>query len=281
MKIEQAKEFANKAIGQLAESLDRGQSEELRNYLAVMARFHRYSLNNVLMIVTQRPDATRVAGYRRWRALGRHVKRGAKSIVIYAPLVRRAVNVNGCGVATNGETLLGFRATVVFDVSDTDGHPLPQFSKFEGDPGGYVGWLKALAKEREFSVEYSQDIYPAQGQCSPGKIILLPDLSAAEEFHTLAHELAHGRLHFSNRRKETTKTIRETEAEAAAFVVSRAIGLETNSASSDYLEIYSGDKRTLLESLELIQETSAEILSAITEREGSGGLTVPHRAQEE
>jgi hypothetical protein len=270
MRIEQAKEFATKAIGQLAENLDRGQSEALRNYLAVMAKFHRYSLNNVLIIMTQRPDATRVAGYRRWRALGRHVTKGAKGIVICAPLLRRIVDVNGCGIATNRETLLGFRATVVFDVSDTTGRPLPQFSKFEGDPGGYIGRLKTLATEREFSIEYSQDIYPAQGQCSPGKIILLPDLSAAEEFHTLAHELAHGRLHFSSRRNETTKTMRETEAEAVAFVVSQAIGLATNSASSDYLKIYSGDKGTLLESLELIQETSAEILSAIMSAEEGG-----------
>jgi hypothetical protein len=264
MKIEQAKEFATKAVEQLAESLERGQSEVLRNYLAGMAKFHRYSLHNVLMICAQRPDATRVAGYHTWRKLGRHVNRGAKGIVICRPLVRRTVDVNGCGVETNREAVVGFRGTVVFDVSDTAGDPLPQLSKFEGDPGGYVERLKGLVTRREFALEYSADIYPAQGQCSPGKIMLLPGLSAAEEFHTLAHELAHGRLHFSARRSETTKTVRETEAEAVAFVVSEAIGLQSNSASSDYVKLYAGDKQTLIESLELIQETSAEILSAIT-----------------
>jgi antirestriction protein ArdC len=264
MKIEQAKEVATKALDELRESLERGHSETLRDNLAVMARFHRYSLSNVLMILAQRPDATRVAGYRRWLALKRHVRRGARGISIVAPLIHRTVSQNACGVETTEETVAGFRGAVVFDVSDTSGNPLPELSRFEGDPSEYIERLKALAAERGFSIEYSAAISPAQGECSPGKIVLLPGLSAAEEFHTLAHELAHGRLHFPTRRGETTKKVRETEAEAVAFVVSQAIGLRTNSASSDYVKLYSGDKETLVESLERIQETAAEILAVIT-----------------
>jgi hypothetical protein len=80
----------------------------------------------------------------------------------------------------------------------------------------------------------------------------------------LTHEAAHSRLHFSARRTETTKCIRETEAEAVAFVVGQAIGLRTNSASYDYVKLYNGDKDTLAQSLQHIQHVSTEILSGIT-----------------
>jgi hypothetical protein len=113
-------------------------------------------------------------------------------------------------------------------------------------------------------LEYSKSILPAQGQCSAGKIILLPDMAPAEEFHVLTHEVAHSRLHFPARRAETTKCIRETEAEAVAFVVGHAIGLGTNSASCDYVMLYHGDKDTLSQSLQHIKQVSTEILSGIT-----------------
>jgi N-terminal domain of anti-restriction factor ArdC len=264
MKIEQAREVASKALENLAESLRQGQSEVLRNYLAAMGKFHRYSVSNILLIMTQRPDATRVAGYHTWRKLHRHVTRGAKGIMIFAPLVRKTVDTSDCGTETRRETLVGYRAAVVFDVADTEGNPLPEFSKFEGNPGEYLDRLKALAAQSGCSLEYSTSILPAQGQCSPGRIILLPDLPPAEEFHVLTHELAHSRLHFTSRRAATTKCIRETEAEAVAFVVSQSIGLETNSASSDYVKLYSGDQDTLAQSLGHIQQVSTEILSEIT-----------------
>jgi hypothetical protein len=96
-----------------------------------------------------------------------------------------------------------------------------------------------------------------------GKIALLPGQSAAEEFSTLVHELAHEMLHKAERRTATTKTVRETEAEAIAFVVGKAIGLETGRASADYIHLYHGNAALLAESLEVIQKTSAVILSAL------------------
>jgi hypothetical protein len=264
MKIEQAREVATKALKTLAESLRQGESEVLRNYLAAMGKFHRYSASNVLLIVAQRPDATRVAGYHTWKELHRQVLRGAKGIVIFAPLVRRVVERSACDVETGRRNLVGFRAAVVFDVADTSGDPLPEFAKFEGNPGEYLDRLKTFVTQSGCALEYSTSILPAQGQCSAGKIILLPGLSAAEEFHVLTHELAHSRLHFTARRAETTKCMRETEAESAAFVVSQAIGLDTNSASWDYVKLYSGDTETLAQSLGHIQQVSADILSGIT-----------------
>jgi hypothetical protein len=264
MKIEQAREAATKALESLAESLRQGESEVLRNYLSAMGKFHRYSASNVLLIVAQRPDATRVAGYHTWKKLQRQVLRGAKGIVIFAPLVRRVVERSACDMETERQSLVGFRAAVVFDVADTSGNPLPEFAKFEGNPGEYLDRLKSLATQSGCALEYSTSILPAQGQCSVGKIILLPGLSPAEEFHVLTHELAHSRLHFTARRAETTKCIRETEAESVAFVVSQAIGLQTNSASGDYLKLYDGDTETLARSLGHIQQVSADILSGIT-----------------
>jgi hypothetical protein len=263
MKIEQAREVASKALENLAESLRQGQSEVLRSYLSAMGKFHRYSASSVLLIIAQRPDATRVAGYQTWKKLHRQVTRGAKGIVIFAPLVRCAVERNACELEAEQQTLLSFRAAVVFDVADTEGQPLPEFAKFEGNPGEYLERLKALATQSGSALEYSTSILPAQGQCSAGKITLLPDLAPAEEFHVLAHELAHARLHFTARRVETTKSIRETEAESVAFVVSQAIGLETNSASCDYVKLYNGDTETLAQSLGHIQQVSADILSSI------------------
>jgi len=264
MKIEEAREVASKALQQMSDSLAKGESEVLRTYLAAMGKFHRYSASNILLIIAQRPNATRVAGYQTWRRLHRHVTRGAKGIVIFAPLVRRTVDENECQIKRFQESVIGFRAAVVFDVADTAGDPLPSLTEFEGNPGDYLMRLKEFVKETGCSLEYSMSILPAKGQCSTGKIVLVPDMSPAEEFHVLTHEVAHLRLHFSSRRADTTKCIRETEAEAVAFVVSHAIGLETKSASSDYVRMYDGDKETLARSLGHVQQVSTEILSRIT-----------------
>lgn len=264
MNIDEAREVASKALQHLSESLAQGESRVLHSYLAAMGKFHRYSARNILLIINQRPEATRVAGYQAWRRLHRQVTRGAKGIVIFAPLMRRTVDANQCGMEWEREKLVGYRAAEVFDVADTVGEPLPSLSQFAGNPGEYLERLKAVVAQWACSLEYSTSILPAQGQCSAGRIILLPDLAPAEEFHVLAHEVAHARLHFSARRAETTKCIRETEAEAVAFVIGQAIGLETYSASWDYVKLYDGDKETLAQSLQYIQQVSTEILSGIT-----------------
>lgn len=264
MKYEHAKQISENAIQQLAESLERGHSEELRNYLCLMAKFPRYSLNNILLIVAQKPAASRVAGYRTWQQLGRFVKRGAKGILIFAPIVRRAQNANDNADQSLGHRVLGFQAVYVFDEADTDGQQLATLATCEGDPQIYTERLKAFLLSRGIAFECSESILPAQGQCSRDKIVLVPNLSPAVEFSTLAHELGHHLLHFGSRRAETTKKIRETEAEAVAFVVSTAIGLEATRSASDYISLYSGDKNLLYESLEHIQHASAEIITAIT-----------------
>ena len=263
MKVEQAKQIASKAIEQLSQALERGHSEKLREYLAAMARFHRYSLHNVMLIVSQRPDATHVAGFQTWKQLGRYVKQGVKGILILAPVLLRKETETSDQREEAERAAVRFRAVYVFDVADTDGKPLPELGNAEGDPSGHTQRLKDFVASRGIQLEYSDAICPAQGQCSPGKIVLLPGQCAAEEFATLAHETGHALLHGQDRRSETTKCVRETEAEAVAFIVCEAIGLKAQN-SADYIQLYSGDKETLAESLEHVQRASAEILAAIT-----------------
>ena len=263
MKVEQAKQIASKAIEQLSQALERGHSETLTEYLAAMARFHRYSLHNIMLIASQRPDATHVAGFQTWKQLGRYVKKGAKGILILAPVLLSKETETSDQRDDTERTVITFRAVYVFDVTDTDGKSLPELANAEGDPSGYTERLKEFIANRGIQLEYSEAIYPAQGQCSPGKIVMLPGQSAAEEFATLAHETGHALLHSQDRRSETTKCVRETEAEAVAFVVCEAIGLKAQN-SADYIQLYSGDKNTLADSLEHIQRASAEILTAIS-----------------
>jgi len=263
MNTEQAKKLSENALNRLMEALEKGHSEALRNYLSVMSRFHNYSWGNCLMIYSQRPNATHVAGFHAWLKLRRYVRKGEKGIVILAPMVGRKKHANG-ELAEDQETrVLGFRAAHVFDVSQTEGEPLPELSTINGNPKGYSDKLKALVASRGIELEYSERIAPAKGLSSGGKITLLPDLSPAEHFAVLAHEVAHELLHKSERRAKTTATIRETEAEAVAFVVSSAIGLDIGTASSDYIQMYDGDKETLAESLTFVQQTAAEILKAL------------------
>ena len=140
MKIEQAKQIATKAIEELSQALEAGHSEKLREYLGAMARFHRYSWHNVMLIASQRPDATHVAGFNTWKQLGRFVKKGAKGITILAPIARKKRQEETAEEGQNSVTV-GFRAVHVFDQADTDGKPLCELASAEGDPSGYTEML--------------------------------------------------------------------------------------------------------------------------------------------
>jgi hypothetical protein len=148
-------------------------------------------------------------------------------------------------------------------VSQTDGEPLPEFATVKGDPKDYSERLVQFTASRNIVLTYDRAIAPARGMSSGGKITLLPDLSPAEHLAVLVHELGHELLHRGDRRPATTHTIRETEAEAVAYVVSTAIGLDTSTSCSDYIQLHSGDKTTLAESLTFIQQTASIILQAI------------------
>lgn len=264
MTTEQAKQLSEIALNLLMAALERGQSEALKQYLAVMSRFRKYSWANVLLIYSQYPQATRVGGFHFWLKLGRHVRKGEKGIAILAPMVGRKRSSDDEEMAENeGARLYGFKSCHVFDISQTDGDTIPEFATVKGDPQEYLPRLVHFVASQNITLEYDASIAPAHGMSSGGKITLLPDLSPAEHLATLAHELGHELIHKGERRAQTTHVVRETEAEAVAFVVCSAIGLDTNTSSADYIQLHSGDKATLAESLAIIQQTASVILQAI------------------
>jgi hypothetical protein len=271
MNSENIKKVTNQAIEQLVAALNQGRSETLTQYLAAIGRFHRYSLRNVMLIASQKPAATHVAGFHAWHKLGRFVKKGEKGILILAPIIRRKNESAEQNETDESSTAVGFRATYVFDISQTDGQELPAIGSVNGDPRAYRERLAKFVAEQSIALAYSQDIAPARGTSTGGKITLLPGQSPAEEFATLAHELAHEIMHRDARRSSTSKRSRETEAEAVAFVVCHAIGLDTGSASQDYIQLYEGDAKLLMASLEYVQKTATQILNAI----GAEGTSAP------
>jgi len=280
MKQDEINRRTKEAVEYLVESLALGRSEVLVQYLAAMGRFHDYSFGNIMLIARQRPDATKVAGFRTWNSLGRFVNKGERGILILAPMVRRKPEERESlpeeTVASERE-LFGFRAAYVFDISQTGGNDLPHLTEVQGDVVGLRERLTAWLAGQAITVVHSADIAPARGVSSGGKITLLPGLPAAEEFATLVHEVAHELLHRGDRRLETTKQIRETEAEAVAFAVCESLGLETGSASADYIQLWHGDAKLLTASLGIIQRTSAVILAALSptekrEVDGAGHL---------
>jgi antirestriction protein ArdC len=265
MKSEQIKEITDRAAEQLVAALQAGHSEALTVYLKAIARFHRYSLHNVLLIASQKPSASYVAGFRTWNEFGRFVKKGEKGIMILAPIVRRKAQNHEELPEEISRPIAGFRAAFVFDVSQTDGKELPQIGVVRGDPAEYADRLRRFASSQNIVVGYSEEIAPARGTSFGGRIAILPGQSAAEEFSTLAHELAHELLHRGDRRTSTNKRVRETEAEATAFVVCQAVGLETGSAASDYIQLWSGDVQILTESLGYIRQAASQMLEALTD----------------
>ena len=184
MKIEQAKEIAEKAIGQLAESLERGHSEELTKYLVAMARFPKYSLNNVCLILAQRPDAARVAGYHTWRQLGRQVNRGAKGILIFAPIVRQKSESKESGETPGAESvrLVGFRGIHVFAEEDTSGQPIPQLSCCSGDPAAFAERLKQFVTSALCGSNIPNRSVPHTGCARPEKSSCCREWSAPSNF---------------------------------------------------------------------------------------------------
>jgi hypothetical protein len=269
------------AVDFLIRQVEAGKSETLAAYLTAMARFHNYSFGNIVAIARQRPTATRVAGFGTWKEMGRFVKRGEKGIQILAPMIgyRRknaetAQNTDADGSTKPQQTLIGFRAVYVFDVAQTEGEDLPEFEhNISGEVGEQRDRLIGFLAQQNITLEFNDRISPALGVSYGGKIALLPGQTEPEEFVTLVHETAHELLHKAERRTFTTATVRETEAEAVAFIVGQAIGLEMGNASSDYIQMYNGNATLLAESLEVIQRTSALILAAIRDDESTEPAT--------
>ena len=264
MKRDEVTKLIEQGVRELNEALAKGRSDQLQAFLDVMARFPRYSFNNCLLIALQNPDCTMVQGFRAWKKLGRYVTKGGKGIGIIAPMVYRKKDEAPASDDGDQSAIRGFKVVHVYDVSQTEGKDLPEFAAITGDPGEYVTAIEHVIHSEGIELEYDFPASGAEGVSQKGKIMIRPDLQAAEQFSVLVHELSHELLHTRKERcKETTKTIRETEAEAVAHVVCRAVGIESIGHSADYIHLYHGDVEVLAESLDAIQKTAARILDAI------------------
>jgi len=275
MKLEEVNQRTKEAVDFLVAALESGHSEVLTAYLSAMAKFHAYSFGNIMLIARQKPEATNVAGIRTWNSLGRFVKRGEKGIFILAPMIgfrRSRQNEIATDIKIDNSVderkpepqLVGFRAVYVFDITQTEGKELATLAEVSGDVSGYSERLFKFVEGQNVEWSFSERIAPAKGLSHGGKITLLSGMQPAEEFSTLVHEIAHEMLHRGERRTLTTKQVRETEAEAVAFVVCQSIGLRNGTASQDYIQLWHGDANLLRESLEAVQHTAAVILGGIT-----------------
>jgi hypothetical protein len=250
-------QIIRQALDELTAALEAGHSEQLKAYLAAMGRFHRYSWGNVLLIHMACPGASHVAGYRAWQRLGRQVRRGARAIRIMAPIVRKDPKDE------DRAHVVAFKTACVFDISQTEGEALPEFATVGGEPGAHLARLKDFVRASGIVLEHAEHTGGAEGMSLGGRIVLKAGLEPAAEFAVLAHELAHELMHREADSRPGSRTVRETEAEAVAFVVCQAVGLETNAAASDYIQLYRGDKDTLLASLERIQQMAATIIRGL------------------
>jgi len=255
-KAETARKHIAESMSQLTEELLQGKSERLTSFLDMLAKFHGYSFGNVMLIHRQRPDATHVAGYHAWQQLGRQVRKGEKGITIIAPMVFRKDE----SADDQTERSIRFKAVNVFDVSQTDGEPLPKPPSVDGQPGDHldrvVAFVASLGIELIFDV-----LLDADGQSRGGCIVIRHDLAPAARFATIVHELAHELLHKEDQRLD--HRFRELEAESVAYAVCRAVGLDTNSSCSDYIQFHGGDAEALGTVLGRVQKTAAQILDGM------------------
>ena len=140
-------------------------------------------------------------------------------------------------MAKRKKRVVGFRTVHVFDVAQTEGDDLPGFASVTGEPGYFIERVRSQIRDAGIELDTDYIESGALGVSSGGRITIRPGLNPAEEFSVLVHEFGHELLHRGERRQDTTKTIRETEAEAVAFAVCHRIGLETGSAARDYIQV--------------------------------------------
>lgn len=248
-------------VEQLAAELREGQTQGFVDFLEKMGKFHRYSARNTVLILLQRPEATLVAGMKRWNELGRRVRKGEKAIAILAPTLKRVeVEDRATGEVRVEQRLVGFHTAYVFDVSQTEGKPI-QFGKDIPQGAGVYARLKAACP-----VEVREEALPAgrMGSTNGKRIVLSSFLTPTARAETLLHEWAHTLLHFGGERKGVA--VEELEAEAVAYAVGRELGLPMQ-GSRDYILQWQGTVEGLEESLERIMRAAREILSGLQIKE--------------
>ena len=274
------------------------ESDRYRNYLTTMSRFHRYSLNNVMLIHAQRPNATLVAGFSKWKnSFGRHVKKGEKGIQILAPTPYKIkvdkekldpdtklpmLDDEGKPITEEKEvTIPMFKVVSVFDVSQTDGKPLPQISfSLTGDVAQYEVFMEALRRTSQvpITIEPMEPGMDGYFHLEKQAIFLREGMSQVQTVCAAIHEMAHSRLHNYEKMTELAddgetilvpgekdRNTEEVEAESISYAVCQYFGIETADNSFGYIATWSQGKelKELRASLETINRTSSELISGI------------------
>ena len=274
------------------------ESDRYRNYLTTMSRFHKYSLNNVMLIHAQRPNATLVAGFSKWKnSFGRHVKKGEKGIQILAPTPYKIkvdkekldpdtklpmLDDEGKPITEEKEvTIPMFKVVSVFDVSQTDGKPLPQISfSLTGDVAQYEVFMEALRRTSQvpITIEPMEPGMDGYFHLEKQAIFLREGMSQVQTVCAAIHEMAHSRLHNYEKMTELAddgetilvpgekdRNTEEVEAESISYAVCQYFGIETADSSFGYIASWSQGKalKELRASLETINKTSSELISGI------------------
>ena len=274
------------------------ESDRYRKYLTTMSRFHKYSLNNVMLIHSQRPDATLVAGFNKWKnSFGRHVKKGEKGIQILAPTPYKIkvekekldpetklpmFDENGDPVTEEKEVSIPmFKVVSVFDVSQTEGKPLPQLAySLSGAVEHYEEFMEALKRTSTvpITVEHTEKNVDGFFDLTNQSITIQAGMSEIQTVCAVIHEIAHSRLHNYDHMTELAddgetllaptekdRHTEEVEAESISYAVCQYFGIETSENSFGYIASWSQGKelKELRASLETINRTSSELISGI------------------
>lgn len=267
---EKAKDLLEQLETQLIELTS---SDGWQRYLDMQARFHRYSLNNTLLILQQFPEASRIAGFHTWKNLNRAVVKGAKAIKILAPRTVTVTEQRDDGSDYKRKKIVGFGVANVFDISQTEGEDLPEvITKLDGDvPSGLLDELLVFALEQGCDVEIG-DARGANGYFRNDikQIVVGHHLPMAQQTKTLAHEIGHLLLHsdLDQRDLHLNRADKELEAESVAYIVCQHFGLDTTDYSLGYISCWQGDDESLRQgfrqSAVRIQKAASQVIDAVT-----------------
>ena len=291
---EQLKEITDRIEAGIRDIFESGDMEKYRNYLRTMSRFHNYSLNNQALIHLQRPDATLVAGYNRWRdKFSRHVLRGEKGITIIAPTPYKKkieqekldpdtklpiLDADGKIVTEEKEIEIPmFRPVKVFDYAQTDGKPLPErvaspVANLTGSVENYEAFMEALRRSSPVPVEFKPLSADMDGYFSPKSqsITLREGMSEVQTVSAAVHEIAHAKLHNyglqqAAERKAKSRNAEEVEAESISFMVCAYFGIETGANSFGYVATWSKNAELpeFRASLDTISKTANGIITDV------------------